>query len=293
MEKEIQGFIKSIMADGKSKCTVSAYQGDLQQFSKAMDGHDLECITYADLREWADGLAADGLSPATRARKISSVRAFFRYCYKLGRIDRDPASGLECPKQEKKQPVTISMSDASNVLTGLVEHNPGDVLWFRNYAIISTFLYTGVRREELANIRLADMDMEHGTILIHGKGAKERFVYINETLLAVLSEYVASHRGLIKTAEHSEYLFPSVQSEKMSLMTVNRVVNKAFENAGIKEPGVSAHILRKRFATSVFQQTGDIATTSELLGHSSPTVTMRYVVIGESKKRAAVQSVNY
>lgn len=129
--------------------------------------------------------------------------------------------------------------------------------------------------------------------MIHGKGAKERYVYINATLMAILSEYLAVYRDKIKTAETSKYLFPTNKAQKMDCHTVNNVVNKAFELAGIKEKGISAHILRKRFATSVFQSTDDIATTSKLLGHSSPTVTMRYIVIDENNMRNAANAVNF
>lgn len=293
MQNAINGFINSLLADGKSPCTVSAYKGDLSGFEKFVASMSLTMVKYADLREWADGLSADGLSAATRARKISAVKSFFRYCFKMGLTATNPADGLECPKIERKQPKVISSSDASNVLQSVCNGHSGNVTWFRDYAILSTFLYTGIRREELTNIKLTDVDLDRRSILIHGKGSKQRYVYINDNLLAVLSEYTEGHRRLFKTAARSEYFFPSTMSVKLSLKTVNNIVNKAFEQAGIKENGVSAHILRKRFATSVFQATADIATTSKLLGHSSPTVTMRYVVIDENTMRAAANTVNF
>lgn len=292
-ESEINGFINSLLADGKSHCTISAYRGDLNGFEKSMENMPLTTIKYADLRVWAYGLTAEGLSAATRSRKISAVKSFFRYCFKMGITDKNPADGLECPKIERKQPKVISSADVSNVLQTVYSGHNGTVTWFRDYAILSTFLYTGVRREELTNIKLSDVDLVRCSILINGKGSKQRYVYINDTLLAVLSEYMEWHRHLFKTAVESEYLFPSTMSVKLSLKTVNNIVNKAFEQAGIKEYGVSAHNLRKRFATSVFQETGNIATVSKLLGHSSSTVTMRYVVIDENSMKAAVNTVNF
>lgn len=294
MQKLISGFLAALSADGKSHCTIVNYRGDLQQFSDWLTVTDktIDNLRYADLRLWADGLAGQNLSASSRARKISAVKSFFRYLSKMDLIGKNPADGLTIPKQEKKQPKVISMEDAKTLLEKLTADRKG-LLWFRDYTILATFLYTGIRREELANIRLADVDIEKGQILIHGKGAKERLVFVNATLTAILSEYLAAYRGLLKTAETSEYLFTSVKRPNINVRTVNNIVNKSFTKAGIKEKGVSAHILRKRFATSIFQGTGDIATTSKMLGHSSPTVTMRYVLIDEQSMRNAADAVSF
>lgn len=292
MKKHINSFLTAMKAQNKSEHTIEAYRGDLEQFSSAME-KSLAEIKYADLQEWANGMAVKGMSASTRARKISAVKSFFKYLSKMEVIDRNPADGLETPKQEKKEPKVISMTDASEVL--FVAKNDGvrEKTWFRNYAVMAVFLFTGIRREELTNITLADVDLNGRKILIHGKGNKQRTVYMNDTLNAVLSEYIMAYRKYLKPAEKSKYLFPSSQAEKMSVRMVNEIVNDMFTKAGIKESGVSAHILRKRFATTVFQNTGDIATVSKLLGHSSPTTTMRYIKIGEDTMRTAMEAVSF
>lgn len=299
MQKLIDGFLSALSADGKSPCTTKNYKVDLQQFGAWLTAEkkQLDGLKYADLRLWADGLVNNGLSASSRARKIAAVKSFFRYLFKMDFIDKNPADGLTLPKQEKKQPKVITEQQASNLLEMRLE-KPIDgqnksALWFRDYTILAIFLYTGIRREELTNICLSDVDLEKRQILIHGKGSKQRFVFINDTLTAILSEYLATYRQQIKTAETSKYLLPTGKQDKMCVKTVNDIINKAFEMAGIKEQGISAHILRKRFATSVFQGTGDIATTSKMLGHSSPTVTMRYIVIDEQNMRNAANAVNF
>lgn len=292
MEKYINSFLTAIGAQGKSKCTIEAYRCDLEQFSNAMD-KELAEIRYADLQEWTNNMAGGGLTASTRARKISAVKSFFRYLMKMEVIDRNPADGLETPKIEKKEPKVISMDDASEILFAAKNSGDSEHTWFRNYAIMSVFLFTGIRREELTNIKLAAIDMDGRKILIHGKGSKQRTVYMNDMLHSVLSEYVMAYRKYLKPAEKSEYLFPSSQADKMSVRTVNKIVNEMFEKAGIKEDGISAHILRKRFATTVFNNTHDVATVSKMLGHSSPTVTMRYLAINEDTMRNAVNCVNF
>lgn len=293
MENYVVDFLEALKADGKSKCTIEAYRGDLKAFCEYFKEHDINYIRYADLREWANKMETKGLSASSRARKISSVKSFFKYLNKMEIVERNPADGLETPKIEKKQPVVISNDDASELLLHAKNDGGSEMFYFRDYAIVATFLFTGIRREELTNITLSDVDLKNDTILIHGKGNKQRKVYINDTLHAVLSEYIKVYRKRISKAKVSRFLFPSCCSEKVSVKTVNNIVNKFFESAGIKQDGISAHILRKRFATSAFNATHDIATVSKMLGHSSPTVTMRYVAMDEDSMRNVANCVNF
>lgn len=292
MQEYINGFVTAMKAQGKSKCTIDAYRSDLEQFNKAMN-KPLAEIRYSDMQKWVNDMAGGNLSASSRARKISAVKSFFRYLVKMEVIDRNPAESLDAPKLEKREPKVISNEDASEVLFVAKNSGENERTWFRNYTVMALFMFTGIRREELTNIKLADVDMKGGKILIHGKGSKQRTVYINDTLRAVLSEYIAVYRQFLSPAEASPYLFPSRQAEKISVRTVNEIVNTMFEKAGIKTDGVSAHILRKRFATTVFNSTHDVATVSKMLGHSSPTVTMRYLAINEDSMRSAANCVNF
>lgn len=293
----IHEFIDSLIADEKSKCTVASYESDLRDFARFSANvlhKELVDIKYSDLRKWMNELEDRGLSAQTRSRKVVSIRSFFRYLSKMDYIHgKNPADELEGPKLPKKQPKVISMGEASSLLECSKIKNFERQTAFRDYTIIATLLYTGIRREELTNVLLKDVSLIDGTILIHGKGNKERMVYINENFRPILAEYISTYRKLFNTADESEYLFPSKKSVQLNIHTVNRIVNKAMENANIKEAGVSAHILRKRFATSVFMSTHDIATTSKLLGHSSPTTTMRYVLIDDTTMRQAASAVNF
>lgn len=293
MESLVNSFLESLIADGKSKCTIEAYRLDLKEFSKFFKGRDISELKYSDLKSWSNNLVERGYSSSSRCRKIASVKSFFKFLFKMEVLDRNPADILERPKIEKKQPIVITQEEASELLFHARNDGGSEMFYFRDYTIVATFLFTGVRREELTNIKLSDVDLSRNTILINGKGAKQRTVYVNDMLHSILSEYVLNYRRRLSKAPKSNYLFPSAKSEKMSVSAVNDVINNIFESAGLKKKGISAHILRKRFATSVFESTGDIATTSKLLGHSSPTVTMRYVSIGEETMREATNCVNF
>lgn len=297
LNRVIGEFISSQIADGRSKCTIKAYTSDLSDFEGYVTlscDKDLKDINSHDLRLWLNSLSERGLSPQTRARKVSSIRSFFCYLSKMEYISgKNPADTLEAPKLPKKQPKVISESDARSLLSSARYEHCEHVTTFRDYTIVAVFLFTGIRREELTNVTLGDVCMQERTILIHGKGNKERTVYINDSLYPILSEYMNGHRKQIKTAKDSKYLFPSNKNEQIDVGSINRIVNRIMTQVGIKETGISAHILRKRFATTVFSETHDIATTSLLLGHSSPTVTMRYVAIDETTMRNAAATVNF
>lgn len=296
MDEMINNFVNSLIADGKSIRTVDAYKADLSAFTGYVTnyiGKPVNALKYSDMRLWVNDLEKYGFSASTRARKIASIKSFFKWLMKMEYISRNPAEGLESPKLPKKQPKVISVEDSKSMLYDAKNANNDHITCFRDYTIISMFLTTGIRREELSNVKISDIDMDSGTILIHGKGNKERIAYINDTLRPILSEYMAVYRGKFKTSESSQYLFVSTRTSHISLNGINKVVNNAMERSGIKESGVSAHILRKRFATTVFNNTGDIATISKLLGHSSPSTTMRYVSIGEDTMRNATNAVNF
>lgn len=293
MKSLINNFLESLKADGKSKCTLQAYKLDLHEFAAFFDGLNISEIRYADLKRWSNHLESKGICASSRARKIAAIKSFFRYLMKIEVIDRNPTEGFESPKQEKKQPIVISMEEAAELLFHARNDGGNSMIWFRDYTIIAVFLYTGIRREEITNISLSDIDLKQNTILIHGKGNKQRTVYINDSLHIILSEYLLYYRGLLSKSKSSKFLFPSAKSDKLSLASINNIVNRFFESSGIKRNGISVHALRKRFATSVFENTGDIALTSKLLGHSSPTVTMRYVNMDEDSMRQATNCVNF
>lgn len=289
----LESFLDAMKADGKSKCTLSAYKADITRFLDFFSDMELDNIRYSDLRRWANFMEDEGFSATTRCRKISSVKSFFRYLCRMEAVIRNPTEGFEFPKVEKKQPVVITNDQASDLLFHAKNDGGSENLWFRDYAIIATFLFTGIRREELTNIAIDDVNFKANKILIHGKGSKQRTVYMNDTLRKILSEYISNYRERIRKSKNSKFLFPTFKADRVSVSTVNNIVNKFFKSAGIKKDGVSAHILRKRFATSLFENTHDIALTSKMLGHSSPTVTMRYVVIGEDSMRNAAMTVNF
>lgn len=254
---------------------------------------DFSGITQRDIEgRYIANLVDSGISASSRARKLSSLKAFFKWAKANGFVVENPVENVESPKLPHREPKAMSVSEVEEVMVAVRSDATTESAMFRDIAILHLLFATGIRRAEVVNIKLKDLDLQDGSLLVHGKGSKERIVYFNDTTRAILSEFVLSHRKLMKPAETSEFLFVSRQSEKISLCQVNNIINRHFETAGLRDKGYTVHTTRRTFATSVYRNCGDIMAVKELLGHSSVSTTMRYVSISDDAKKKAAMSVS-
>lgn len=288
---EFATYLKNVR--NLSGATIAAYSSDLREFCAVMGFTD--CVKEITLHNvetvYIANLVASGNCAASRSRKLSSVRMFYKWAVKNGIVQNNPVAEIEMPKIEKKTVKAMSFNEVEQVLDEAKKDSRENS--FRDLAILSLMFSTGIRRAELTEIKLSDLNLEESLIVIHGKGNKDRLAYFNDTTRAVLSEYINVHRKFYCTSEKSSYLFVSDKGEKLCLSTVNRIVNRYLESAGIKDKGFTAHSTRKAFATAVYENTGDIFAVQQLLGHSSPATTQRYVGVAESRKRMAAMTVNF
>lgn len=288
---EFSTYLKNVR--NLSDATISAYSSDLREFFAVMGFYyGVNEITLRDVETvYIANLVASGNCAASRSRKLSSVRAFYKWAVKNGIVNNNPVSEIEMPKIEKKSVKAMSFNDVENVIEEA--KNDSHENSFRDLAVVSLMFSTGIRRAELTEIKLKDLNIEEGVMIVHGKGSKDRMAYFNDTTRAIMSEYINVHRKFYKTHEKSDYLFVSERGSKLCLSTVNRIVNRYLELAGIKNKGFTVHSTRKAFATAVYENTGDIFAVQHLLGHSSPSTTQRYVGIAEYRKRQAAMTVNF
>lgn len=288
---EFATYLKNVR--NLSDATISAYSSDLREFCAVMGFADcVKEITLHDVETvYIANLVASGNCASSRSRKLSSVRMFYKWAVKNGIVKNNPVADIEMPKIEKKSVKAMSFNEVEQVLDEVKKDSCDNA--FRNLAIMYLMFDTGIRRAELTEIKLNDINLEDGVIVIHGKGSKDRFAYVKDTMRAILSEYINVHRKFYKTAESSDYLFVSDKGEKLCLSTVNRIVNRYFVAASVKQKGYTAHSPRKAFATVVYENTGDIFAVQQLLGHSSTSTTQRYVGVAEYRKRQAAMTVNF
>lgn len=291
--QEFASYMRNVK--NRSELTISAYCSDLAQFCAIMhEKQSFGDITRKDIETlYIENLVEKNVSAASRARKLSSLKAFYKWAKTNGYVVENPVESVESPKIPHKEPKVMSREEVQEVMFYARNDNSCEENLFRDNAIMAVLFNTGLRRAEVVNLKLCDVDLQNSSLLVHGKGNKERIVYYNSNVQAILSEYIHSHRKLFCTAAKSEYLFISKKSVKLNVSTINLIVDRNLKKANIKDNGYTAHSTRKVFATQCYSNSRDIVAVKELLGHSSTEVTMRYIGISESMKKQAAQEVNF
>lgn len=231
---------------------------------------------------------------ATRARKISTIRIFFKYLSQEAsneyRIDHNPALTLKTPKKDKRLPKYLSLDDSKKLLEASEdEDNPN---YARDFAITTLFLNCGMRLSELVGINITDIDLNDCKLTVIGKGNKERTIYLNKACLKAISEYleVRPKQGVQKDSKHSENaLFLSSRKTRISNRTVQYIINQELKNAGLDSTKYSVHKLRHTAATLMYQYGQvDIRALQEILGHESISTTEIYTHVSNEQARTAL-----
>lgn len=233
--------------------------------------------------------------PATRARKISTIRIFFHYlCQDASstfKLDHNPALNLKTPKKDKRLPKYLSLDDSRKLLD--VAYNEDNRNAERDFTIITLFLNCGMRLSELVGINIRDIDFEECKLNVIGKGNKERTIYLNKACMKALSEYLPV-RNSINVKHDNKYsekaLFLSERRERISNRTVQYIVDKELSHAGLDTRKYSVHKLRHTAATLMYQYGEvDIRALQELLGHESIATTEIYTHVSNDQVRNAVE----
>ena len=220
-----------------------------------------------------------GLNSVSRARKVSAIRAFFRYLTdKKHVLDVNPVSNLESPTIRKSLPVYLTTNDSIRLLEAV----QGEYAE-RDYCILTLFLNCGLRVSELAGLNLSDFQGD--TVRVLGKGNKERTVYLNEACKIALENYLP--KRLTPHDKDKNALFISRNRNRINVQTVKWLVKKYIGQAGLDTHKYSAHKLRHTAATLMYQNGVDIRTLQNILGHTSVSTTMIYTHIEDSSLREA------
>ena len=288
---DIANFLKFMMIHFKLTNETDYEQIDITKFSE----QDLKKITLSDIHSYVSHLAIDNKSKATtRARKISTIRIFFKYLsQKTNILEVNPAQNLETPKLEKRMPKYLSLDDSKKLLNAA--DNQDNRNYKRDYAITTLFLNCGMRLSELVGINMNDIDFNECKMTVIGKGNKERTIYLNKSCMVAINDYISSRppQSLIKRdSKNSEKaLFLSEQKKRISNRTVQAIINKELQQAGLDSKNLSVHKLRHTAATLMYQYGNvDIRALQELLGHQSISTTEIYTHVSNDQVRNAVES---
>lgn len=256
--------------------TVNAYLRDIETFScfalAEFGEHQIDSIGYGIVRGWIVALVDSGVSNTTVNRKISSLKSYYKFLLKVKAISVSPLAQHKALKTSKILQIPFSEREVDDVLT-LIQY-PDGFDGVRDKLVIDLFYTTGIRRTELINLELNNVDVARKTIKVLGKRNKERIIpllpVISQSIMAYLSQ-----RGALPVIEDDSYFFVTSRGVKLNDSLVYRLVNKYFSNVSEKVKK-SPHILRHTFATHLLNNGADLNSVKELLGHSSLASTQVY-----------------
>lgn len=267
-------------------------EADLKEIKiKDMDISILKKITLQDIHGYISYMAIDlKSSPATRARKISAIRVFFKYLTSKAKIiDVNPAQDLETPKLGKRMPRYLSLEESKKLLN--VSQDDTDRNSIRDHAIITLFLNCGMRLSELVGINISNIDFSESRMTVIGKGNKERTIYLNKACMNALKDYLSIRPHDKVKNDSRDALFLSERKERISNRTVQNIVKNELARAGLDTTKYSVHKLRHTAATLMYQYGDvDIRALQELLGHESISTTEIYTHVNDERVRNAVEN---
>jgi len=233
-------------------------------------------VELHDLQEFVNLIAGLGIAPASQARIISGVRAFFRFLLLEDVIKADPSELLEMPKTGRKLPDVLSEPEVTAML-GIIDlsSKPGE----RNKAILEVLYGCGLRVSELVNLQLSDLHFEEGFITVTGKGNKQRVVPLGKQATGQLRRYITEVRVHLEIKRGYEtFVFLNNRGAKLTRAMIFHIVKSLAESAGISK-NISPHTFRHTFATHLVENGADLRAVQEMLGHSSITTTEIYTHI--------------
>ena len=293
---------------GLSRKTARGYFIDLQQFFRfvvqkrnkcidnetinevdisALDINFIASITQSDILEFLHFLLTARKNTSTsRARKLSSIRSYFKYMTaKVNKLSFNPAENIDSPSIAKKMPKFLSVEQSlellNNIQTPFTE---------RDYCMILLFLSCGMRLSELVGININDIKGD--TIQIFGKGAKERFVYLNDSCIIAIDEYLKVRNTIVSPAKEPALFISKRTKKRISDRRVEQIVEDCLKKAGLDNLGYTTHKLRHTAATQLYRYGGaDVLALKEILGHEHVNTTEIYTHLDdESIKKVAKSS---
>ncbi|QWV93907.1 tyrosine recombinase XerC [Geomonas oryzisoli] len=277
MKRAIEQFCDYLETERNvSPHTLAAYRSDLEQFASflAQRGEPAPAaVDHLAIRQYLAQLHK-GHAKSSIGRKLSAIRALFRFLLREGRLEKNPAELVSTPKKEKRLPFHLNIDQVS----ALVEAPAGTKLPLRDRAVLETLYSCGIRVSELTGMNVGDLDLADGVARVMGKGGKERIVPVGSFARQALSAYLAE-RG---APEPGEPLILNSRGKRINRRSVTRIVDDHMLLIAAMRK-VSPHTLRHTFATHLLEGGADLRAIQELLGHASLSTTQKYTHVSIDK----------
>ena len=295
-----------------SDYTVKSYGADLVQFGQFLTGEIGQANAHPPLnvvfpetpesidekhlkveplqvREFLAYLYAQNYTKSTTARKLATLRSFYKYLIRKGACTINPLAGIRTPKQEKRLPKCLDLEQVQKLLEA-----PGDadLLSARDKAMLEVLYSSGIRVSELVELTMEDIDLTEGVLRVTGKGKKDRLTPIGSQAINALQKYFEMRNADPKfTVQGNTRVFLNKHGEALSTRSVRRKLDKYLVQAGL-DPGISPHTLRHSFATHLLNNGADLRSVQELLGHQSLSTTQIYTHLTTSRVKDAYDAAH-
>ena len=273
---DLEAYLHQLeVVEDRSPHTIRAYWNDLGQVVEGLEQAGVTTAAEVDLlalRRYLASLRDAGLAPTTVARRISAVRSFFRWMGRERRIAGNPAEGLRAPRRPRTLPHVLTSAEVERLLETDAQDDDWQML--RDRALLETLYSTGARVAELAGLDRRDLDLDGGTVRLHGKGRKERLGALGGPCVAALTAYFGATRAEGRRRD-ARAVFLNRWGERLSARGIARVLERHVVRAGLPS-GVHPHTLRHSFATHLLERGANLREVQELLGHKNVSTTQIY-----------------
>jgi len=265
--------------------TLKAYIADVEEFNNFLQESDiikkddaLIDVEPETIRSYLSHLYRKKVKKVTVNRKVSSLRSFYKYLLRAGKVKNNPAEMVQTPKIEKYMPTFLSVDETFQLLGDQSDHS---VSGLRDSAMLELFYSSGLRLSELAGLNVTDLDFRQALVKLRGKGKKERIVPVGKKALQVIDEYLKKTADVRKKCDDDLFknpLFLNARGKRITTRSIARIVDAMTVKSGIGRK-ISPHALRHTFATHLLNAGADLRSIQELLGHESLSTTQRYTAV--------------
>ena len=263
------------LEDGLAKNSIAAYRADLEQLA----AFTKKPITRIEEKDLFAFLASRGGRATSAARRVSSLKRFYRYCLRERLIEDDPTLRLDPPKRVPRFPKTLSEGDVDALLAAPAVGTP---LGMRDRAMLEALYATGLRVSELVSLKLFEVDLQAGVVRVLGKGSKERLVPLGEEAVGSVREYLSSARKALLGKRSSDALFVTGRGGAMTRQAFWHLIRRYGARA-IPGKRLSPHVLRHAFATHLINHGADLRVVQLLLGHADISTTQIYTHVARER----------
>jgi integrase/recombinase XerD len=283
IELAVSGYLDHLIVDqGLADLTLQAYSTDMKGFVEFLHGrnvHTSSGIVREEILVFLSVLDARGMSPRSRARKISCLKGFFRYLVERGLIRENPCDLIDSPHLPKRLPDYLEPEEVERLLSAAATSTPESI---RDKAMFETIYASGLRVSELVNLDVYRVDLEMGCVTVMGKGSKERVVPMGIPASRAIMDYLQNVRPLILGRSRSDALFVTRRGKAMTRQAFWKIVKKTAIRAGITKD-ISPHTLRHSFATHLVQNDADLRWVQMMLGHADISTTEIYTHVARQR----------